>query len=96
MYAAMSIAHLLKAKILLQAGMEGLMTGLMKFDPERGSKLSTSLVWWIRLSVSAAAAKYKTVVEVPRNKQYAALRVRKQRSILESRLRRSPPATTQI
>lgn len=36
---------------VVSAGIEGLMTGLSKFDPDKGYKISTYVYWWIRQSV---------------------------------------------
>lgn len=72
----------------LQAGMEGLVTGLMKFDPNRGTRLSTYLVHWIRQGISLAIAAHGKVVSTPRHHQYAILKLKRERRQLTQSLRR--------
>ena len=68
--------------------MEGLVTGLLKFDPARGHKLSSLLVWWIRNSISVLSTAVNNVVHVPRAPQFAARKLRQSRRRLASRLGR--------
>ena len=68
--------------------MEGLVTGLLKFDPARGHKLSSLLVWWIRNSISVLSTAVNNVVHVPRAAQFAARKLRQSRRQLASRLGR--------
>lgn len=36
---------------VVSAGVEGLMIGLEKFDPDKGFRISTYVYWWIRQSI---------------------------------------------
>ena len=72
----------------LQAGMEGLVRGLMKFKPSKGTRLSTYLVHWIRDAISAAISACGRIIRTPRHHQYAILQVKKARSHLSQRLHR--------
>ena len=68
--------------------MDGLMTGLLKFDAHRGNRLSRLVVWWIRRSVSVLATDFAQVVYIPRDVSYGAWRLKKSQALLSSRLGR--------
>jgi RNA polymerase sigma factor (sigma-70 family) len=48
-----------------QFGLIGLMTALRRFDPNRGTKLSTYAAWWIRLEIGKALL-HETPIYRPR------------------------------
>ena len=50
---------------MLQAGFRGLDCGLNKFEPSRGNRLSTVVVWWIRRDIYRASCKLGKAVHVP-------------------------------
>jgi RNA polymerase sigma factor (sigma-70 family) len=50
---------------LVQEGTRGLIRGVDRFDPERVTKLSTYVTWWIRHFIRQACAEV-TVVSIPR------------------------------
>lgn len=50
---------------LAQEGALGLMRGCRLFDPERGWRLSTYVVWWIRHQVQRAISDKASLVRVP-------------------------------
>jgi RNA polymerase primary sigma factor len=50
---------------LIQAGNEGLIKAVDKFDYERGTKLGTYATWWIRQSVNRALKKQGRTIRIP-------------------------------
>jgi RNA polymerase primary sigma factor len=50
---------------LFQEGVLGLQRAIVKFDPDRGFKLSTYATWWIRQSISRAIADHGRSVRIP-------------------------------
>lgn len=75
-------------RALLQAGMEGLVRGLLKFDPCRGHKLSSLLVWWIRESVSSLATTLNHIVRIPKKVQFSIRALSRTRNRLRRHLGR--------
>lgn len=63
---------------LVQAGCEGLMSAVRRFDPQQGYRFSTYSVWWIRHSISNAILDGSRLLRLPRDavqKLYAMRRV---------------------
>lgn len=56
---------LLMLLIFLQEGLRGLDKGLLKFDPSRGNRLSTVVVWWIRDALYKSNSDQGRVVRFP-------------------------------
>jgi len=52
---------------LVAAGNLGLMQGVMKFDPERGFRLSTYVMWWIRAAVQEHVLRNWSLVRATKN-----------------------------
>jgi RNA polymerase primary sigma factor len=50
---------------LFQEGILGLQRAIVKFDPDRGFKLSTYATWWIRQSLTRAIADHGRSVRIP-------------------------------
>lgn len=51
----------------LQAGVQGLNKALDRFDPTRGTRLSTTATWWIKTDVRRAHARQMRVIHIPEN-----------------------------
>ena len=65
------------------------MKGLLKFDPRRGHKLSSMLVWWIRCDVSNMARACSGGLQVPRHLTDRMRRMQRERRKLAESLGRS-------
>lgn len=61
---------------LLQAGNEGLLTAIHRFDPDRGFRLSTYATWWIRHHIHRYAQNAGKLVRVPVWRQDAQQQIR--------------------
>ena len=56
--------HTLDLNDLIQEGNIGLYKAILRFDPERGYKLSTYSTWWIRQAVTRSIKKYDRPIRV--------------------------------
>lgn len=50
---------------LINEGNMGLMTGVERFDPQRGAKLSTYAAWWIKQNIKRALANQSRTIRLP-------------------------------
>ena len=50
---------------LAQDGILGLMRAIDKFEPERGTRLSTYATWWIRQAITRALASHSRLIRLP-------------------------------
>ena len=73
---------------LVQEGNVGLLVGITKFDPERGFRLISYVVWWIRASIWNYVMRNSSIVRMPTSAIQRRLffRLREARRALEQRV----------
>jgi RNA polymerase primary sigma factor len=75
---------------LIQEGNLGLMTGLEKYECERGNRFSTYAVWWIRNTLFKAVAEKNRLIRLPEHVKAAVGAVRREMGDLSGELGRRP------
>lgn len=75
---------------LINEGNLGLIKAAKRFDETRGFKFISYAVWWIRQAILQALAEQSRIVRLPLNQVGAINRIKKETSILEQKLERSP------
>lgn len=68
---------------LVQDGMAGLVTAIMRYDPSRGNKLSTVATYWIFQSITRWTNKTGRLVKLPENRVTDYTKITKLRSKYE-------------
>jgi len=71
---------------LIQEGNLGLIEAIDRFDPERGYRLSTYAVWWIRRAILAAINSYARMIRIPDYLFRAVRRMAQMRALAEEGL----------
>lgn len=75
---------------LIQAGNEGLIRAVDRFDPTQDVKLISYATYWIRQSIRAWLSEHSHVCRLPVNRGTEAYRIRRVRNELAERLDRQP------
>lgn len=80
----------IELKDLIQEGCFGLIRGIEKYDPNRGTKLSTYTTYWIQQAVKRAICEKSRTIRLPVHVQELQTKIRKVKSILKATLEREP------
>ena len=75
---------------LINEGNMGLMTGVERFDPKRGAKLSTYAAWWIKQNIRRALANQSRTIRLPVHVVDSLTHMRKAEVKLRETLDREP------
>lgn len=75
---------------LISEGNLGLMNAVERFDPDRGAKLSSYAVFWIRQSIRRALANHSRTIRLPVHVHDKLVRVRRSALKLQEALGREP------
>jgi len=75
---------------LISEGNIGLMKAIDRFDPERGAKLSTYAIWWIRQAIKRALAGQSKTIRLPAKTIEKITRMRRVSAQMGNELGREP------
>ncbi len=75
---------------LIQEGNLGLLKAIERFDPERGFRLSTYAIWWIRQNIVKAIGDKAKLIKIPMQVEKDLWRVKKAAEELRQELGREP------
>ena len=75
---------------LISEGNIGLMKAIDRFDPEKGAKLSTYAIWWIRQAIKRALANQSKTIRLPAKTIEKITRMRRVSAQLGNELGREP------
>ena len=75
---------------LINEGNIGLMKGVKRFDPKRGTKLSTYASWWIKQAIKRALANHSKTIRLPVHVVDRLAQIRRTEAKLHELLEREP------
>ena len=75
---------------LISEGNIGLMQAIDRFDPEKGAKLSTYAVWWIKRAIKSALANQSKTIRLPAKTIEKITRMRRISAQMGNELSREP------